>query len=221
MKRFYKIFHRVVIMFALLWANGMSVDRAKAQPASIINSDTNIWGNILWGKPTNSIWLGLKLVPEQSKIRFYIIGVETNMGHGFIAPRGIQPIEIMLLDESGAQIVRETSSTQFTNRVYKTLAEVPKNSRRVSIGHLQLQGQTPIQLAEITITNYTKSEESPASVGLITTWPIQDRITNVFRIGHLGDFTLVVKGRVMRIEPKTGNLTPIELPSVSARIPLP
>ncbi len=154
---------------------------------------TNLLNGYVCGQPTNDICLGIKcLNSTRSNIIVCLLCVgQTNSNELWIAPPKFQRVQYHLYD-STLKAVPYLRTYHPADKTYKTSREVPKNPHNVYEGLMWPPFSLPYE---------------------------HSTLTGMFRIEHGGDYTLVAKGRIMKINDDSC-LSTIELPPVSLPIHL-
>lgn len=162
---------------------------------------TNFLNSFVWGQPTNNLSLGIKFLNPtvckagQPDVLVYLLNVgPTNMGWNvWIGPPNFQRVEFQLFDSAKKDLPYSVVYHP-VSKVYKTASEIPKNIHNVRIGQVAPRRDFPAPYDEIILTN-------------------------VFRIGRGGDYVLVAKGRIMKIN-SDSSLRMVEFPPISLSIHL-
>lgn len=150
------------------------------------NSDAVLAKDCVWSVPTNNISVGVRYFTNQTDVLVYLTDVgPTNDHQLWIAPPEFQRVELSLYDSS-RKVVPHLVSYRPNNKIYKNVSDVPKNIHNVYIG---LMGP-PFSLPYEQLT-----------------------LGNVFQIEHSGDYKLVAKGRILKINDDS-SLSVIEFPPV-------
>lgn len=168
-----------------------------AQQTPRIFENTNIvasYGNLLddfaLGQPANDIVVGIskRALPSDIFVCLFYIG-QTNSNQLWIAPPQFQRVDYFLYDSSN-QAVSYSRTYNPANKTYKLISEVPKNVFNVYEGLMGAPFTMPYD---------------------------QVVLTNVFQIVRAGDYKLVARGRIMKIN-NDGTLRLVEFPPASLTI---
>jgi hypothetical protein len=141
---------------------------------------------------TNGASVGIRLHNEEP-INIYVdIFFDTKVAERsfWIAPPQFQRVEYFLYDSGGKPVLFSTEYSP-PNREYKTLTEVPKGTHNEPKG-IMMESQFPM-------------------------FYDQAALTNIFQITNNGDYKLVVKVRIMKVN-NDSTLSLMEFPSVSLPI---
>lgn len=173
-----------------------------------ISIDTNIWLSVVWGKPTNNLCLIAKFLnpakrtTEKYDVYFDLLEVgSTNTYWNLRAPPKFQRVNLELYDESGKRVAYQSAHVDFTNEDYEYFSDIPKNGRGIRVGRIMPNRESPIPYDGI-------------------------NLTNIFQVEHDGNYKLVVKGRIIKVNLDDGrnsgdhSLSIIEFPSISLPVQL-
>jgi len=150
---------------------------------------TNFVSNFVLGQPTNDICLAiLKSTKPSAFICLYYVG-RTNSNRFWMAPPRFQRAEYYLYDSSG-KVMPYLAAYHPDNKAYKSISDAAKNAHSVYEGLMAPPFTMPYD---------------------------QIALTNVFQVQHSGDYKLIVKGRIMKINDDS-SLSILEIPPVSLLI---
>jgi len=160
---------------------------------------TEFVNSFVWGQPINNLSLGITYLNpsnrsgEKSDVLVCLLDVgPTNITWWrWMGPPQFQRVELYLYDSSG-RVVPYLATYHPANKIYKILSEVPKNVHNVRIGHIIPSREFPVPYERIALTN-------------------------IFQIEHGGDYKLVARGRIMKINDDS-SLSIIEFPPISLPI---
>lgn len=160
--------------------------------SNIIRSNTNyVKYTELYalGEPTNDICVGVLKKPNPNfYVCLFYVG-QTNSNQLWIAPPQFQRGEYYLYDSSG-KAMPYLAKYHPANKIYKTSHEVPKNIHNLYEGLMGSPFTMPYD---------------------------QIALTNVFQVEQGGDYKLVVKGRIMKINDDS-SLSVVKFPPVSLTV---
>ena len=153
---------------------------------------TNLAKYFALGQSTNDISLGILTNSSESNIFVCLLYVgQTNSRQFWVAPPQFQRVEYYLYDSS-AKVVPYLATYHPINKNYETISEVPKNVNNVHEGIMWSPFPMPYD---------------------------QAILTNIFQIEHSGNYKLIVKGRIMKINADS-SLSMVKFPPVSLAIHL-
>jgi hypothetical protein len=142
------------------------------------------------GQPNGNISVGISKSSNPTNIFVCLLYAgQTNSSQLWIAPPQFQRDEYYLYDASG-NAIPYLASYHPVNKIYKTISEVPRDVHNVSKGLMGPPFTMPYE---------------------------QISLTKVFQIEHGGDYKLVVKGRIMKINDDS-TLSVMVFPPVSLLI---
>jgi hypothetical protein len=142
------------------------------------------------GQPQSNISVGISKSSNPTNIFVCLVYVgQTNSSQSWIAPPQFQRAEYYLYDASG-NVIPYLAYYRPANKIYKTISEVPKDVHNVSKGLMWPPFTMPYE---------------------------QISLNKVFQIEHGGDYKLVVKGRIMKINDDS-TLSVVVFPAVSLLI---
>jgi hypothetical protein len=151
----------------------------------------NIPSDFVLGQSTNDISIGISsLSCSNIFVCLFYVG-QTNSSQLWVAPPQFKRVEYYLYDSSG-KAIPYLATYHPASKIYKTILEVPKNVHGVHKGTMWPPFTMPYD---------------------------QVTLTNVFQVGHAGDYKLVVKGRIMKINDDS-SLSILEFPLVSMPVHL-
>lgn len=151
---------------------------------------TNLLTHFTLGQPTNGVCVGI-LNPAQPKLSVCLLCVgQTNRNQFWIAPPQFQRVEYYLYDSSTSKLVPYQKTYHTYNKVYNRIYDVPKNSHNAYQGVMWPPFSMPYD---------------------------QITLTNVFNIGHGGEYKLIARARIMKIN-RNSSLSVVEFPPVSLTI---
>ena len=107
-----------------------------------------------------------------------------------MGPPQFQRVEYYLYDSSH-KAVPYLAAYHPANTIYKTISKVPKNVHNVYVGLMGIDREVPTPYGQVALTN-------------------------IFQIEHGGDYKLVAKGRIMKINDDS-SLSIIDFPPVFCR----
>lgn len=171
----------------------ISFSRAEADETTQANSNkivlnanyTNLLKDFALGEPTNDICVGILKKPQPNLFVCLLYVGQTNSNQLWIAPPKFQRGEYYLYDSSG-KVIPYLVKYHPANKIYKSISKVPKNEHNVYEGLMGPPFTMPYD---------------------------QIALTNVFQIEQGGDYKLVVKGRIMKINDDS-SLSVVEFPPV-------
>ena len=180
------------VVFFLLASIGIASAQefSKTGEANIDDPYTNVVNMFSLGQPTDNIRIGVSKKPLEGQTfvcLFYI--ARTNSNQLWIAPPKFQRAEYFLYDSSHKP-VPYSPTYHPPGKTYKNISEVPKNIFNVHEGTM---------LAPFTMPYDTMV------------------LTNVFRLREPGDYKLVAKARIMKIN-GDGSLSLVSFPPASLMI---
>jgi hypothetical protein len=180
------------------FANSLMVMAADTAPinsntTALEANSTNFLNGYVCGQPTNDISVGIRFFnSSQSNIMVCLLSTnEANSHQLWIAPPKFQRVEYYLYDSS-RKAVPYLAAYHPANKIYKTISQVPKNVHGVHKGTMWPPFSMPYE---------------------------QNTLKDIFQIEHGGDYKLVAKGRLMKIN-DDGSLSVIEFPLVSIPVHL-
>ncbi len=179
-------------------ANFFTVNAAETTQT---NSDAAFIKELVWSAPTNNLSLGITYLSptnrfgEKSDVLVYLldVGPTNTTWWRWMGPPQFQRVKYHLYDSS-QRAVPYSAKYRPTNKVYNTISEIPQNVHNVRVGHVILSREVPVPYDRITLTN-------------------------IFQIEQGGDYTLVVKGRIIKINGDS-SLSVVEFSPVSLAIHL-
>jgi hypothetical protein len=194
---------KIKLLFLLCltgFLNVLVVGSVRANQTNVDATVSAFIGRFTWSKPIEDLSLGVSFIRpadrfgDKSDVLIYLLDIgQTNKSKWWIGPPKFQRCEYYLYDSLG-KVTPYLTTYHPANKVYKTISEVPKNIHNVYIGLTGPYKETPVPYDRITLTN-------------------------IFQIEHGGDYKLVAKGRLMKIN-DDGSLSVIEFPLVSIPVHL-
>jgi hypothetical protein len=178
--------------FTAVFSVGAAAQIKTNSDTNLFSVDTNLLNSFVLGQPTNDVSVGIlkNSSPSNTVVCLLYVG-QTKSRQFWIAPPQFQRVEYYLYDSSG-KVVPYLATYHPTNKKYKTIDEVPKNMHNVHEGIMWPPFSMPYE---------------------------QSSLTDIFQIEHGGDYKLVVRGRIMKINDDS-SLSIVEFPSVSLPIHL-
>ena len=187
-------------IFLFLFLGGLAnIFTVKAAETAQTDSNAAFIKRFVWSTPTNNLSLGITYLSptnrsgQKADVLVYLLDVGTTntTWWRWMGPPQFQRVEFNLYDSS-QKIVPYLVSYHPANKAYKTISELPQNVHNVRVGHV------------------IPSREVPSPYDQIT-------LTNVFQIDHRGDYKLIAKGRIMKINADS-SLSVVRFPPVSLQI---
>jgi hypothetical protein len=187
-----------ILIFSCL-VSLVSLSRVKASETTqdisnkiVLNANyTNLLKEFALGEMTNGICVGILKKPQPNFYVCLLYVGQTNSSQLWIAPPKFQRGEYYLYDSSG-KVIPYLEKYHPANTIYNFISKVPKNVHNVYEGLMGPPFAMPYD---------------------------QIALTNVFQIEQGGDYKLVVKCRIMKIQ-DDGSLSVMEFPPVSLPIHL-
>lgn len=190
---------KILILFcfaslSLLTIEAADTTQTNSNATPLDANHTNFLNGYVCGQPTNDISVGIRFFnSSQSNIFVCLFPAgQTNRQQLWIAPPQFQRVEYYLYD-SFHKAVPYLATYHPANKIYKTISDVPKNVHGVHEG-----------------TMWGPPFSMPYE---------QSTLTDIFQIEHGGDYRLVAKGRIMKINDDS-SLSIVEFPPVSLMIHL-
>jgi hypothetical protein len=190
---------KIAILSCLVgFANFLAIEAAdttqtNSNATTLDANPGNFLNGYVCGKPTNGISAGIRFFnSSQSNIMVCLFSTsQANRNQFWIAPPQFQRVEYYLYDSSH-KAVPYLATYHPANKIYKASHEVPKNVYNVYEGLMASPFTMPYE---------------------------ENTLTDIFQIKHGGDYRLVAKGRIMKIN-DDGSLSLMEFPQVSILIHL-
>jgi hypothetical protein len=153
-------------------------------------SSTNVLDKFTLGQPRDNIRVGISKEPMEGQtfVCLFYVG-RTNSNQLWIAPPKFQRAEYFLYDSSHKP-VPYAPTYHPPGKTYKNISEVPKNVFNVHEGTMS----SPFRMPYDVIT-----------------------LTNVFELADDGNYTLVAKARIMKIN-SDGSLSLVSFPQASLTV---
>ncbi len=194
-------FMKTKILIFLCLGNLAIYFTGKAEEITQTNSNAAFIKEFVWSAPTNNLSLGITYLNptnhfgEKSGVLVYLldVGPTNTTWWRWMGPPQFKRVEYYLYDSS-QKVVPYSATYHTSNKFYKTVSEIPQNVHNVRVGHVILSREVPVPYDQITLTN-------------------------IFQIEHGGDYKLVVKGRIMKINDDS-SLSVVRFPPVSLTIHL-
>jgi hypothetical protein len=169
-------------------AGGKGVDQVPTNSAAPRTIGTNIWADMIWAGPTNSLYMGA--MAHELTARLYLMSIApTNVQSLWIAPPGFPRFEAELRDATQGKVPSRSILGGPNQAAYTNLSRVPRDKHGVPVGRLWPPRGRPRPYAEI-------------------------NVLDTFQITNAGEYILSIEGRIMEINTNNQNLTTEEFPRI-------